>query len=200
LYQIASFFRKYTGTLTQNPIYFQNSAARSLDRAQIRLISLFIVLLFFKKRNPHSANAEWGLKGHKISSVQKLPAGDKHEARASSPEDARAATASAEPRPTATNAPHEEHAEDAIRVRNRLHSNDKPLASGLVSVLETELGTDFSGTEIQTRLFGFGTCFRKSGSFGKAEISIGDDDQVQKSGGSGSESDFVQNVIGPVAD
>src|SRR3989339_1491798 len=122
---------------------------------------------------------------------------DKHEAIVSIPEVARVAIVGVEPRLAVIVALHVEHVEVAIRVSNGLHGNDEPFTSGLVFVLNTELGTDLSGTEIQTKLFGFGTCFRKSGSFGKSEISIGDDDQIQ-SGGSGSESDFVQNVIGPV--
>ena len=96
---------------------------------------------------------------------------DKHEAIVSIPEVARVAIVSVEPRLTVIIALHVEHVEVAIRVSNRLHGNDEPFTSGLVSVLETELGADFGRAEFQTKFFGFFVEFVGGGIFVAEQIS-----------------------------
>ena len=108
---------------------------------------------------------------------KRLPARDEHEVAVSVPEVARAAIAAIEPRLTVTAAPHAEHAEVAIRVRrvrNGIHGNDEPLASGLAIVLKSELGADFGGTEIKAEVFGLGVDLFGDGPVFEAEITDGE--------------------------
>ena len=97
--------------------------------------------------------------------------------------------------------PHAEQVEIAVRVGNRLHTNDQPLVLGLVLVLQTQLGTDLVRAELETAFLGGGVDVPERGSLGETELGDTDDDQVDvRLLGGHAERGLTDDVIGPVAD
>lgn len=122
------------------------------------------------------------------------------EARAGTPDEVRAATVAAEPLAIAI-VPHVEQPEVAARVGNRLHGNNEPLSLGLVCVLQTQLGANLIGAELQSELLGSGVDLLAGGSLAEAEVFDRDDHEVEFGLlGGRREGGFAEDVIGPVAD
>ncbi len=47
-----------------------------------------------------------------------------------------------------------EDVQEAVRIANGFHSDDRPLILGLVQVLQAQLGTNFSQTQFESQLLG----------------------------------------------
>ena len=85
--------------------------------------------------------------GAKSPRVQELLATGENPLRDSRPEAGRGAAAAVEPKLRVA-APHIEHARAAKRANYRLHADQKPLAVGLILILQTQLRTNLGRTQI----------------------------------------------------
>ena len=129
-----------------------------------------------------------------------LLATDEDEAAAANPEAVRIAVDAVEPKliVVVRNA---EHLEVAVRVSNGLHRNEKPLAFGLVLVLQAQLWTDFIWAQVQAELLGSLVDFFAGCTVLEAEFGNGNDNQLNfYFFGAHREGGLTEDVIAPVAD
>ncbi len=129
-----------------------------------------------------------------------LAAPHEHPAVASVPEEVRVAVVAVEPA-TIVVVFDAEHVEVRARVADRLHDDEEPLASGLVLVLQAQLGTHLCGTELEAERESPLVDVLSRGTLFEAEVSDRDIDKVERhldiarrKGG------LAENVVAPGAD
>ncbi len=125
---------------------------------------------------------------------------NEHETVEAEPKVIRAAIVAAEPQPVVI-AFHAEHAEVAGRVADGLHGDDEPLTQRLVPVLETELGADFCGTELESVLETPLADVLEGGAILEAELGHRGANEIELHlGVAHREGGLAENVRSPVAD
>src|SRR3989344_262062 len=107
----------------------------------------------------------------------KLLATEEHPAVGARPKGAGMAMVAAEPE-TVVTALNAEHAGVAVRVGDGFHPNEKPFASRLILVLQTQLRTDFSRAQFQAKLLGALIDFPSGGTILETKFSNGNNYEV----------------------